>query len=337
MKKKIPLFTIVFLLFYGVAILARQLPGLIHGRFFLAEESHTLKEWIQVSGDLIIYYLLAFSVYVFCCIYHPAKRYFLLVGLVFSAYVASFFLGLFWVRFTEGFPVRMSQYFRVSFFMFVAQIAFATLFYLIRYLQYKEVQQLALQLQHQQTELSFLRSQINPHFLFNNLNNIYAMVYEENTQALPAIAEFSELIRYMLYEGNDKVTLEKELEYLDKFISLQQLRFQYPSSISVDKNSNANDSLIPPFLLIPFVENAFKHGQVNTAENWLKIVINNTKDRLYFSCANKIGTKRKDEGGGIGLENVKQRLALLYPDKHQLEIEHENNWFIVNLQLQHGK
>jgi two-component system LytT family sensor kinase len=132
------------------------------------------------------------------------------------------------------------------------------------------LQQVQLQLQNRQTELSFLRSQVNPHFLFNNLNNIYALVYEQSSQALPAIAGLSELLRYMLYNTSETVLLSTELNYIEKYIELQQLRFERPSLISANQNCSDENSKIPPLLLIPFIENAFKHGQTSLKRTWLK-------------------------------------------------------------------
>jgi two-component system LytT family sensor kinase len=103
-------------------------------------------------------------------------------------------------------------------------------------LEPKELQQVQLQLQNRQTELSFLRSQVNPHFLFNHLNNIYALVYEQNVQALPAISRLSELLRYMLYDSNETVAITTELSYLEKYIALQQLRFEHPSLVEITQN-----------------------------------------------------------------------------------------------------
>lgn len=198
------------------------------------------------------------------------------------------------------------------------------------------MQQVELQLQNRQAELSFLRSQINPHFLFNSLNNIYALMYEQNPLALSAMAELCELLRYMQYDSSEMVPIKTELNYIEKYIALQQIRFEHPSVIETKQNCTEDNAKIPPLLLIPFIENAFKHGQVDFNKSWLKLDIVSDAKTMRFQCSNLVGEKRKDQIGGIGLDNVKQRLNLLYPECHQLEIIERDNWFNVKLKLQYG-
>jgi hypothetical protein len=337
MKKRILLFSFTFLIFYASVIFARRLPGLVNGRFSLVEGNHSMAEWIQVAGDLIIYYLLALAVYLWLHRYHPQKQYLrICLGLLVISVVA-FFFGFSWTRAFTDDPIRMSRYFQLVIIPISIQIFFATIFYFIRYARYKELQQVELQLQNRETELSFLRSQINPHFLFNHLNNIYALVYEKNERALPAIAELSQLLRYMLYNTNELVLLTTEINYIEKYIALQQLRFEHPPLVEVTKNCSDESARIHPLLLIPFIENAFKHGQVSSKENWLRMEINSNPYQLNFTCTNIIGFNRKDITGGIGVVNVRQRLNLLYPNLHRLEIAEADNLFVVKLQLMYGK
>jgi sensor histidine kinase YesM len=183
--------------------------------------------------------------------------------------------------------------------------------------------------------LSFLRSQLNPHFLFNSLNNIYSLAYRQSNQVLPAIAALSDLLRYMLYDSNEKVPLEKELAYIRKYIELQSLRFEQPILADVHVSGHIDEVMIPPLLLIPFIENAFKHGQFNTVSGLLVNIYTNDK-KLHVHCHNKKGKQEKDAGGGIGLENVKRRLSLLYPNKHILLIDDKNDFFTVNLELEYA-
>ena len=138
----------------------------------------------------------------------------------------------------------------------------------------------------------------------------------------------------MLYDANEKVPLEKELEYIRKYIDLQRLRFEQP--VKVNLHSVIRRSvMIPPLLLIPFVENAFKHGEFGN-ESGLLINIYTNNQKLHVHCQNKKGKQRKDSGGGIGLENVKRRLSLLYPGKHVLLVEDKNDFFTVNLELNYA-
>jgi hypothetical protein len=195
--------------------------------------------------------------------------------------------------------------------------------------QLKEAQ---LQLANQQTELSFLRSQINPHFLFNNLNNIYSLVYHKSEQSLDAIARLSDLLRYMLYDSHEKVPLQKELEYIHKYMELQQMRFGAQAPAHFEISGDAGKASIPPLLLIPFVENAFKHGDVKNG-NTILIRLGTDTSMIRFSIINTISQHQKDGGGGIGLENVRRRLELLYPGRHSLQVQKTKDIFEVQLEI----
>ncbi|MCF0055252.1 sensor histidine kinase [Dyadobacter sp. CY356] len=334
MKKRVALFSFTFLVFYSLAIVVRQLPGMVRGRISFAEGSHSGAEWMQVTGDVLIYYLLALGVYLLLCRCHPRRQYFSLFTALLIICMASFICALLWTRIFQD--VRMSRYFQMVIFPISAQALFATVFYLVRYTHYKDLQQVELQLQNRQTELSLLRSQINPHFLFNHLNNIYSLVYEQNELALSAISGLSDLLRYMLYQGSEMVLLTTEISYLEKYIALQQLRFEYPTLIEITQDCKDETAQIPVFLLIPFVENAFKHGRESYKESWLKIHISADNGQFNFSCTNFMGSNRKDTTGGIGLSNVKQRLNLLYAGLHFLEITDVDNLFVVKLRIKYG-
>lgn len=190
------------------------------------------------------------------------------------------------------------------------------------------------------TELNFLRSQVNPHFLFNTLNNLYGMAL---TQNVPVIAEkinkLSGIMRYMLYESNaDKVLLENEIHYIKDFIDIQKLRFsdEDPITITLNIKGEFGTKKIPPMLLIPFIENAFKHGVDIKKKSLIKIKIELQKTMLNLEVINSNHKmnhmKRKDENG-IGLENVKMRLNLLFPETHKLLINDENDYFKVYLKF----
>jgi hypothetical protein len=195
-------------------------------------------------------------------------------------------------------------------------------------------QGLEIALDKSEADLQFLRSQINPHFLFNSLNNIYSLVYQGSGQALTAIAGLSDLLRYMLYDAAEKVPLATEMDYINKYISLQQLRFEYPVVVDMKVEGTMDGVLIPPLLLIPFVENAFKHGDLQQAS--LSIILKCDGKKISFYCTNRKGQQQKDPGGGIGMENVKRRLSLLYPDKHVFLVEDGPVNFSVKLELNHG-
>ncbi len=186
------------------------------------------------------------------------------------------------------------------------------------------------------TELSFLRSQISPHFLFNVLNNIVALVRLKSEELEPTILKLSSLMQYMLYETDeDKALLKSEVDYLRNYIDLQKLRFGKRLSINFDVDLMEDWHTIEPMLLIPFVENAFKHGTGMLEDPVIDISLQALDNRLIFTVKNKYldEDKAKDKVSGIGLTNVKRRLQLLYGNNHELKIDKSDGWFTVSLKL----
>jgi len=183
-------------------------------------------------------------------------------------------------------------------------------------------------------ELAFLKSQINPHFLFNSLNSIYSLAYQKSETTPDAILKLSEIMRYMLYECNDnKVDLEKEITYMQNYIDLQKIRFGKNAFIDLEVNGVVTNQRIVPLLLIPFIENAFKHGVANNPEHPIKLLINVADGHLSFYMENKKHLNNRDSIGGIGLSNVRRRLDLLYPDKYNLEIHDDADTYTCELSL----
>jgi two-component system, LytTR family, sensor kinase len=189
-----------------------------------------------------------------------------------------------------------------------------------------------------ETELNFLKSQINPHFLFNSLNSVYFLISKDNAEARQALHKFSEMLRYQLYEMNgDKIPIEKEIHYLRDYVDLQQLRRDERYSVEFNCSPEVKGFSIEPLLLIPFVENAFKHvSHHNDVTNYIKVDLSRENGRFTFQVQNsKEGVAVSREGhGGIGLPNVKRRLELLYPNKHELAISSNNTTFAVTLNLE---
>jgi sensor histidine kinase YesM len=187
------------------------------------------------------------------------------------------------------------------------------------------------------TELSLLRSQASPHFMFNVLNNMVALARKKSDLLEPSLLKFSSLMRYMLYDADEeKVPLEKEIEYLHSYIDLQQQRFGKNVQVLVDLQTPKANYEIEPMLLIPFVENAFKHGTGLVEGAVIKIQLKVENNKLDFNVQNKYdpsSAEVKDKTSGIGLANVKRRLNLLYGRKHSLLIAQKDNLFTVSLQL----
>lgn len=190
-----------------------------------------------------------------------------------------------------------------------------------------------------ESELKFLKSQINPHFLFNNLNNLYSYAIAESPKTPSIILELSSVLRYMLYEcKEDKVTLTKELEHIKNFVKLNELQIEERGKVSFFKVGNCDRFVIAPLILIVFIENAFKHSTASQSNDILidiRIDISE-KGILNFACVNSYLPNSNNESlaKGIGLINVKKRLAILYPKKHQLNISNQNNIYKVELVLE---
>ncbi len=187
------------------------------------------------------------------------------------------------------------------------------------------------------SELSFLRSQISPHFIFNILNSIVYLIRSKSEQAESVTLQLSALMRYMLYEsGQSQIPLEKEIGYLKNYIELQKIRFEEDVEIRLRVEGQVAAQVIEPMLMIPFVENAFKHGVGLVESPVIDILVNMTEKQLSFVVRNKItpeGSADKDHNSGIGLQNVRRRLELLYPDAHQLEIGEKEGWFEARLSI----
>jgi len=201
---------------------------------------------------------------------------------------------------------------------------------------YYNAQQRTLTLEKQkiEAELTQLRNQVHPHFLFNTLNNLYALIIKKSDAAETAILKLSSLMRYMLYESNaDQVSLKKEIEYLKNYIDLEKLRFDTNVDIQFT-NEVDQEYEIAPFLLIPFVENSFKHGTNSTKKSWIVITISAIQNKLIMTTENTKRHGRNEASvGGIGTQNVTKRLAMLYPNNYSLNIENKELSYKVTLSI----
>jgi len=189
------------------------------------------------------------------------------------------------------------------------------------------------------TELIYLRKQTNPHFLFNSLNSIYSLAHKKSDLVPDAIVTLSELMRYMLYETDNKtVALEKEVNYIQNYIELQKLRLNNIEDIIINVHGDTRNKFIEPLLLISFVENAFKYGTDYKGAAHVKIKIFILENSLDFWIENTIENYIKDpENSGIGLVNIQNRLDLLYPNAHELNITQDNQFYRVHLNLKLDK
>jgi len=279
-------------------------------------------------------------------IYH--RKYKQYAGAIIACFVAVLLLA--WFVFFKLFRspnFNLPGHVLFNFFLFLFFLASSTAYCLIRDRIYNERITRERETENLKTELSFLRSQVSPHFMFNIMNNMVALARKKSDLLESSLIKLSSLLRYMLYETEEKVALQKEVEYLQSYIDLQKQRFGDNVSIKscMEKIDRGYD--IEPMLLIPFVENAFKHGAsfvtkvpgsdlviYNLAE--INIDLSAEKNELRFIVKNRYdenSRETKDKTSGIGLTNVKRRLDLLYKNRHSLEIAKKDGWFIASLQI----
>lgn len=301
-------------------------PGFFPGSFFVITNLY----------HIAIFYLNAFILFP---LFFNKRKWWIYLLLVAAVMIISYYLKLFIVQKWYSNVVLDTWAYRILFFpaipFLVASIIYRSIVDKIAY-DKKQKEIIAEQLS---IKLKFLRSQISPHFIFNVLTNLVSLARKKSEQLEPALIRLSDLMRYMLYESDEKkVPLSKEVDYLKSYIELQKLRFGYDvvieTSITISENDKQQN--IEPMLLIPFVENAFKHG-VGVDEPFIKIRLISDNNKLEFGVTNKFNddvNEIKDVSSGIGLENVQSRLMILYPKEHDLIVKKENDLFHVHLTLQ---
>ena len=187
-----------------------------------------------------------------------------------------------------------------------------------------------------QSELRFLKAQTNPHFLFNTLNNIYALARKQSKQTAPVALKLSKMLRYMLYECSEQtVSIQKEIEIIKDYIELEQLRYNDRLSVSFVENIDNASQQIAPLILLALVENAFKHGTSETHfETFVRIKMKLENEHLFFQVQNpKAESANIVLKNGIGLQNTQRQLELIYPKQHQLTIDNNTNVFSVSLKI----
>ncbi|MFY0686733.1 MAG: sensor histidine kinase [Cyclobacteriaceae bacterium] len=192
-----------------------------------------------------------------------------------------------------------------------------------------------------ETELKFLKSQFNPHFLFNTINSIFVLINKDTSLASDSLAKFSSLLRYQLYECNEpQIPLNRELAYLESFVELERLRLDNDFEIKMSlPSSHISNLSIAPFVLMPFAENAFKHvSKSREGFNWIKIDLIVNDNEMSYTISNSTSSTPTSndavEYGGLGLSNVKRRLDLLYPNRHELIVDEKDGVFLIKLSVQ---
>ncbi|MEJ7823487.1 MAG: histidine kinase [Chitinophagaceae bacterium] len=206
---------------------------------------------------------------------------------------------------------------------------------IFKYLYKKQQEWMQMEKEKVRAELQLLKAQVHPHFLFNTLNNIYSFSLKKSPKTPGLILKLSSLLSYMLYDCKAaEVSLEKELEIMKNYIDLEKERYGNEIEISLSIDGDVKDKYIAPLLLLPFLENAFKHGTSEQLENpWLSVDVNVNKYTLNCKILNSKNEFVKVSENGIGIENVKKRLEFLYPATHELNITDEKDFFVVSLSI----
>ena len=276
--------------------------------------------------------------YIFLQLVQRKKKFMLFAGFEVLALTSVYSVHwIFFRLFVTHSPFKAANFFVYNIFPYLFILASSTAYAMV--LERQRITQITRQRETEnlKSELLFLRSQVSPHFMFNVLNNMVALARKKSDLLEPSLIKLSALMRYMLYETDEeKVPLEKEVEYIQSYIDLQMQRFGKNLTVNTSFENIDAAKEIEPMLLIPFVENAFKHGTGMIENPEIKICLKEKNNLLQLNVSNKFNqtsVEIKDKSSGIGLNNVRRRLNLLYGKNHTLNINTEDGCFTVKLQL----
>ncbi|MBD2766315.1 histidine kinase [Hymenobacter sp. BT664] len=301
----------------------------------------------QLSSEGDIHWLSTTTAFVGTCLYVFYTHFYLLTRYAGKRRGGGYFLRLAGIVLTGPLPFSFFHHKKLDFehysihlittvpiFLFLSWLARVTENLVINTIRKEQLEKQAVE-----AELYYLKSQINPHFLFNTLNNIHTLVYKQAPAAPEAVMQLASLMRYMIYESNaSTVPLAREIDYLRDYVSLQQLRYKNSPVVDLQINGEADSCYIAPLLFIHLLENAYKHSPARLEPGDLKVRVEVKEESLAFSVQNPIAKRTAntlEEPGGIGLPNVRKRLSLLYPDQHTLTIQNTGETFTVILAI-HG-
>lgn len=326
------LFWVAHIVFYGT----------LYGSFQENYQQTYLEELVYTPGRMVFtYFTLYFLLPKFLL---PGRYGEFFLWLVVSSFVAG--LAQRYVAYTIHYPLYYPEYLRDPFFYFPKIVKmfvgiypvtfFALAIKLLKYWYANQQAQQVLIQEKLQAELKFLKTQIHPHFLFNTLNNLYALTLKKSDKAPETVLKLSELINYMLYEcKSDEVALSKEIKFIRNYVDIEKMRYGDKLDVDIRVTGNVIERPIAPLILLPFVENSFKHGaSENLLQSWVKITIDSHADHLIIKVENsKSGENGQNGDEGIGIQNVKRRLALLYPNRHELKIINGEETFLIVLSI----
>lgn len=224
-----------------------------------------------------------------------------------------------------------------NFFLLLLVLGFSTGLAIMQRLKQNESKHIEIEKARVDTELAFLKNQISPHFFFNSLNNIYAQIAIDGPKAQLAVEKLSGLMRYLIYESDTKmISLQREFEFTQNYIDLMRQRLTSKVNLEVDIMPHAPDVEIPPLIFIPFIENAFKHGVSYREPSHISIALKTEEDSIVFKCVNSIAQKSNQDSmkeGGIGIQNIRKRMDLIFGEDVELSLKAEDSTFTVLLRL----
>jgi hypothetical protein len=301
--------------------------------------SQNNSNWPALTGGLILTCLYVFYSHFFLLTLYSGKKknapYYLILAAILLT--GPFIYLIFYQKSPNSPNSFFDQYF---IYLITIVLPFVFLSWLARVtenLVTNTVKKEQLEKQAVEAELYYLKSQINPHFLFNTLNNIHTLVYKQAATAPEAVMQLASLMRYMIYESNaPTVPLTREMAYLEDYVNLQQLRYKEGPVVDLAIEGETGTFHIAPLLFIHLLENAYKHCPARLHPGDIKLNVELKEDSLTFRVQNPVGSSTAhsiDEPGGIGLPNVRKRLALLYPGQHTLNIHHTGDTFTVVLNI----
>lgn len=261
---------------------------------------------------------------------------FVLVAMVATRYAVEFWFLLPYLKFHNYFgkPIELLYYAKNCIFFTYKYCLLGLVAYFLTICHRVEKQQKELEKEKIAAELAFLKSQTNPHFLFNTLNDIYALTCSKDDQAPVAVLKLSSLIRYMLYEGDHaKIPLERELDYIHDYVELQRIGSKHTTCLELRTEGQMDGCSVEPLLIIPLVENMFKHGVTADPKRPARVMVRVEGGLLQVRCTNALRHQHKDATPGIGLQNVRRRLELLYKDRHSFRVEQQHEAYSCFLDL----
>ena len=305
---------------------------------------HLTYELLSLPAKMLMVYV---TLYYILPRYLLAKKYVAAAGLLLVTLLASIWLlhiSISFVLYPIYYPESISTIFPVNLPKLVSPlldlIIVSSLAVVIKLLEVREEQkkaQIQLEKTNARNELQLLKSQLQPHFLFNTLNGLYACIEEDPKQASNMVLQLSDILRYIIYEGNEQtVSLKEDIDCLMNYVDLEKIRYGDRLDLQFTVRGEVSGKNVAPLHLLPFVENAFKHGpSKNHGENWILAEIEVEEHRVTLRISNSKVTNQQegDQQGGIGLQNAKQRLTFSYGDSYQLDLEDQANRFNVLLKI----